>query len=257
MREQSTMSLAANIATVDAVRKEALGLTPDEVLPPDMPVMVLLDELSATVMAVAEHMPTLSTVGVTEEMALRLERYRDALRAAQAICISERSRGRSDDYISLIEEAEALREEILDCAILALRKDAEGQRRLTEISEGERLKALISDLRNLAVLLVDKRALFEAIHINVDKLAAAADQKSRALQTMLTDEDSERTLVDNSEMRDRIFVLAKDALKEIRLFAAFAFRKDKSNRRRQIFTSAFMRRKAQTGKSRAAGESQG
>ncbi|MBN2528934.1 MAG: hypothetical protein JXR76_21270 [Deltaproteobacteria bacterium] len=243
MSDQSKIALSELIAMVDKIRDVAIGLTPDAVKAPDMPVMVLLDELSNTVLAAREHMDALAAVGVTVEMVERLEQYTEGLRAAQAICIAEKSRGRSDENIAQIEAAEALREDLMAAGALALRNDIEGQRRLAEIREGEGLADLVDDLRNLAVLIKDKRALFEAIHMDVDITAAEAAEKGESLQRMLSEEDVARSLVNSKEMRDRVYTLAIDALKEIRLFAAYAFRKDKSNNRRMIFTSAYMRRR--------------
>lgn len=257
MRNQSTMSLEENITIVDGLRPEAMALTADEVVEPDIPVMVMLDELNNTVLAVAQHMAALSAVGVTDEMATQLDRYSKGLRAAQAVWIAEKSRGRGEDHVAQLEEAEALREDLLAAGTLALRNDIAGQRRLSEIREGDSLPDLVDDLNNLAVLLTDKRESFEAIHMDVDNSALQADQLSSALQQMLSTEDVAKSLSDGKETRDRIYVLAKDTLKEIRLFASFAFRKDKSNNRRQIFTSAYMRRRNRKHRSNAAAASNG
>ena len=243
MSEAAKITLKELIGVVDMVRDVAEGLTPDEVREPDMPVMVMLDELSNTVLAAKEHMAALAAVGVTEEMVARLERYTNGLRAAQAICVAERTRGRNDDNIAQVEDAETLREDLMAGATLALRNDTDGQRRVAEIREGEGLADLIDDLRNLSILITEKRSLFEAINMDVDTMATKASETSQGLQQMLSEEDVAKSLTNSKEMRDRVYTLAKDALKEIRLFAAYAFRKDKSNNRRLVFTSAYMRRK--------------
>ncbi|MBN2525544.1 MAG: hypothetical protein JXR76_04060 [Deltaproteobacteria bacterium] len=243
MNEQFNVPLSELMALVDKVRDVAEGLTPDAIARPHMPVMVMIDELSNTVLAAKEHRDALFAVGVTDEMVARLKMVADALRAAQAIFIAEKARGRSDENLAQIAAAEAFREDVLAGAALALRNDTDGQRRVAEIKEGEGLADLMDDLRNLAVLVTDKRSFFEAIRVDVDAVSAEALAKSEGLQTMLSEEDVARSMTNSKEMRDRVFTLAKDALREIRLFAAYAFRKDKSNNRRLIFTSAYMRRR--------------
>ena len=45
------------------------------------------------------------------------------------------------------------------------------------------------------------------------------------------------------ELRDRLYTLTLEPIRELRAFADFAFRKDRGNNRRFAFTSTYIRRR--------------
>ena len=132
--------------------------------------------------------------------------------------------------------------EVLENAELDISAD-EGKRRVSMIREGEGLADLVSDLNDQAVLLTDFRPRFEAIRVDVDAESQKAAKLRDDLQAALAEEDVAKTLTGYKELRDRIFTLTKRSLQELRAFASFAFRKDKTNSRRNLFTSSYIRRK--------------
>jgi hypothetical protein len=132
---------------------------------------------------------------------------------------------------------------MLSAADLALRHTQKGLDRISMIREGEGLPDLVSDLGDLALLFTDFRPEFVAIKTDVDGDAAKAAKTAFDLKTVLATEDVAKTLTGNKELRDRIYTLTARALDEVRSFATHAFRHDKTNARRNLFTSAYLRRK--------------
>ena len=63
-----------------------------------------------------------------------------------------------------------------------------------------------------------------------------------------------KTLSAAKDTRDRVFTLADDAISEIRAYAKFAFRKDRSPSRINLFTSDYNRRRNQRRRRAAARE---
>jgi hypothetical protein len=240
---ETSVTLQENMEVVESVRERAFSLPADSVKAPDMPIAVFLDELTTTALAVEEHFDALAAVGFTRQMMDSFGYYVKCLRAAQAVWNAEKSNGRTEDNIVMIEKAENVREDLISASVLALRKNIEGQRRLQVIREGDSMADLVADLQDLGVLITDARPLFEAINMNVDETAALAAKLSKDLQTALSTEDVAKSLSNSKEMRDRVFTLTKENLSEVRLFADFAFRKDKTNNRRSLFMSAYNRRK--------------
>ncbi len=250
MTELETRTLEDNIAVVDTIRETAMSLPADAVRDPDVPIPVVLDEMSTTVIATREHSEALSQVGVTPAMSDTFEKRVNCLKAAQVVWNAEKAKGRTEANIAMNDEAEEVRDDLVASAGLALRNNPGGLRRLEIIREGDSLPDLIADLQDLAVLITDARPLFEAINMDVDESSAKASRLSKDLQKTLATAEVAKTLSNSKEMRDRIYTLTKESLKEIRLFAAFAFRKDKSNNRRSLFTSAYLRRKNRKYKNR-------
>ena len=202
-----------------------------------------VDEGFAIVLAARENYDVLSKVGVTHEMIDHYEQLLFSMSSSQSIWQMERRGGRNEETAAMIEEAEQLRNYLNDAAELALRNNLEGQRRLETIREGDGIPDLVSDLDLYTLLLTEAKPLFEAICINVDEQANRAAGMRDSLRKVLAVEDVAKALSGSKEMRDRIYTLVKEKQQELRMFASFAFRGDKTNKRRGLFASSYLRKR--------------
>ncbi len=226
---------------LETVKEAAMSLPVSAVREPDMPVAVFIDEGHVAVAAAHEHQKDLTAVGLPTTTVEQLHGRLEALASAEALWRLERGYGRNEETRTVIDDATALREDVLAAADLALRKSAEGQRRLSQIREGEGLPDLVADLTDLAVLVGHASARFEAIRYPVSDKAAELTRMATALQATLANEDAGKTLGTAKELRDRVYTLALEPLTDLRAHATFAFRHDRSNNRRMGFTSAYHR----------------
>jgi len=222
----------------------ARALPVDAVREPEMPIDVFLREGRAVLAGCAEHEGALAAVGVTTEMRATADKYLSALDSTETIWQAERKgAARRTEFAKLIGEGEAVRSDILAAGDLALRKSQEGQERLSRIREGEGLPDLAMDLGECAVLLTDARSLFEAISYPVDDKAQDAARLRDAISAGLAAEDAGKTLSQAKDDRDRVYTLARESISELRAFARFAFRDDRTPARRNLFASDWVRRK--------------
>ncbi len=234
-------SLADHKTVVDAMRAELNTLPASAVAAPDMPVKAFLDEGMTAVEAAKQHLDALVRAGLSEALIITLERTVLALQSAQILWNTERGMGRSEVMSRLIEKAETVRSYLLAASDLALRNDPDALARLSAIREGEGLADLVMDLGDLAVLITDRKDLYTAVNLDPDDLAQSAAGFRNDLQSGLAEEDVAKTLSGYKDTRDRCFVLAKQALQEVRAFAKFAFRDDTTNVRRGLFFSTYTR----------------
>ena len=224
----------------------ASALPTDAVKEPDIPVDVFLREAKTANMGCVEHKDALTAVGATQEMFDTAVVYVDALDSSETIWQAERKgAARREKFTSIIEEAEGVRTDALNAGELALRKSQEGQERMSRIREDDGLEDLASDMGDVAALLVDARHLFEAINYPVDETSTRAAELRDLIRKNLSTEDVGKTLSAAKDTRDRVFTLADEAITEIRSFAKFAFRKDRSPSRKNLFVSGYSRRKNQ------------
>jgi hypothetical protein len=254
MERTKPTSIKDHQQVVETLRKEAEALGAGEFGEPDVPIKVFIDELRTTLLATEQHFSSLAAVGYTEAMAAILEWRAAALESVQTLWSAERRGGRSEAVASLIEGAEEVRGDLLSASDLALRHSDAGRHRVSAIREGEGLADLVFDLNDLAALLTDFRAEFEAIKLDVDAEAERAARARDDLKRALAEEDVAKTLTGYKELRDRIFALTKRSLDETRAFAAFAFRKDKTSQRRHLFTSAYNRRRNRRNRGKGTAE---
>ena len=252
--EHRDISIDDHMAVIAAVQTEAYALPQELVRQPDIPVPVFLDEGLAMVVAGREHFPALEAVGLVYQQIDRMERFLLTLRSTQAVWNTERRNGRDDKTAALIEKGKRLCGKLLAAGRLALRNDAEGCRRLSLISEGDSLPDVVSDLTDFSILLTDEPEAFAAIKMDVAVQAAEAAAMRDELQQALAAEDTTRSLDMAKEMRDRVFALCKLSVTELRMFADYAFRDDKNNRRRHLFSSSYMRSRNRKKARKAAAE---
>lgn len=229
-------------ARVQQLMPVAMGLPADSLREPDMPVSHFLDESHGYVAAAREHKKDLMAVGMPEPLIDELELRIQALQQQQTAWNTEQDKGRSEDMKKLIADAEALRGDSLAACDLALRNHADGQRRVSNIREGEGLPDLVADQHDLALLLMDTAPLFTAVKLDPHKMSAQHKEMAGKLEAGLSQEEAQKSVSTAKELRDRLYTLCLEPIREIRAFADFAFRKDRGNNRRFAFTSAYMRR---------------
>ena len=100
----------------------------------------------------------------------------------------------------------------------------------------------MADQLDLAQLVRDASPQFAAIRMDPVDLATRLEQTGKQLQEGLSQEEAQKSLSNTKELRDRFYTLCLEPLREMRAFADFAFRKDRSNNRRFAYTSAYKRR---------------
>ena len=233
----------------------ASALPADSVKEPDIPVDVFLREAKTVNTGCVEHKDALVALGVTQEMFDTAVVYVDALDSAETIWQAERKgAARREKFAAIIDEAEEVRTDALDAGELALRKSQEGKERMSRIREDDGLEDLASDMGDVAALLTDARHLFEAINYPVDETSTRTAELRDLIRKNLSAEDVGKTLSAAKDTRDRVFTLADEAISEIRSYAKFAFRKDRSPSRKNLFTSDYNRRRNQRRRRAAAQE---
>jgi hypothetical protein len=252
MAENRPRTLEEHQAVVAKVADLAEALPTDAIRELDMPIATSIDEWLAVILAARENYEPLSKVGVTHAMIDHFEKLVFSLSSGQTIWQMERRGGRNEETAAMIDEAEKLRNYLTDAAELALRNNLEGQRRLATIREGDGIPDMVSDLDLFTLLLTEARPLFKAICINSDEQANKAAGMRDSLRKGLAEEDIAKALSGSKEMRDRIYTLAKEKQQEIRMFASFAFRGDKTNKRRGLFASSYLRKRDRRARAKAA-----
>jgi hypothetical protein len=206
-----------------------------------MPIKTFIEEGLTMAAAARNYASDLNRVGAPPELADHLEVLLTALSSAQARWNVERRGGRDEETIVIIAAARALAEDLLAAGDLALRDDRQGQRNLAGIREREGIPDLIADLTDLAVLLTEKKPLFEAIHLDVETQSRQAAAMREKLQTAHAEESVNKGQTMDREIRDRIYTLAVETAEELRAYGTYAFKKDKTDKRGVLFTSDYSR----------------
>lgn len=211
---------------LDKLRPELARLSPDEVVPPPIPVDRLVGEANALAKVAASELAKLVKVGLDKKLALGLAQRAQALAEAQAIHLLHRGGARrSDEDAALEVSAVKLRADMVADARFALRRDAKVQEALTAIQEGAGLDDLVQDLRALSELFRGHGPLLKKVGV---------DPKQRAKEATATAERVERALADRRagspddaaerDVRDRAAVLLVRAMSEVRAAGIYAFR---------------------------------
>ena len=240
----STRNSAEHVAAVYVALQLADALPSESIKPPNGSVEELLRDARQLAAATRAHEADLIARGLSPMMAGTLEARADALSQTQALWMADRRKGlRKESTAALIAEAEEARADVLAIADLALRRSRDGLARLANIREGEGLADLAADLRDLSVLVADAEDAFAGVNEDADLLADRLKKLGKKLADALDDEDGGRVVSSSKDRRDRLVVLVKDAIEEVRAYARVAFRKDGSNERRGAFTTVAARRK--------------
>jgi hypothetical protein len=250
MDSVTAVSIEEHLQVMQGIKERAEAIAEEDVLEPELPVMIFIKEVGIAASGAREHFLDLAKVGFKESMIQTLEADLAALSSAQALWNTERRGGRSEAAQQIVDECEECRLDLLSASDLALRKQAAGQRRISLIREGEGLADLIADLKDLALLITDFKALFLEINLDVDQAPKQAVQLAGDLQNVLSTEKVGKTLTGYKALRDRCYTLTKESLEEVRSFAARAFRKDKTDTRKNLFTSAYLRRQNRLARNR-------
>ncbi len=240
----STRNSAEHVAAVYVALQLADALPSESLKPPDGSVEELLRDARQIAAAARAHEAELVARGLSPTMAGVLEARADALSQTQALWMADRRKGlRKESTAALIAEAEEARADVLAVADLALRRSRDGLGRLANIREGEGLADLAADLRDLAGLVSDAEDAFALVNEDAVLVSDRLKKLGKKLSDALADEDGGRVVSSSRDRRDRLVVLVRDALEEVRAYARVAFRKDFTNERRGAFTSVAARRR--------------
>jgi hypothetical protein len=231
-------STPAHEARIDRARALARALPSQAVHEPVRRTADLLRDARSVASACRLHAAALAARGLPAQAADDLVARADALSQAQALWLADRRSGlRTEATAALLADADALRDEAVAIAALALRKSRDGQERLASLRDGEGIADLIRDLVDLAALARDAADAFEDINEDPAALHARLTKTCRKLDAALAAADAGHVVSSAKDLRDRLAVLVEDSLDEIRAFAAVAFRADGDNARRGAFAS--------------------
>ena len=226
----------------DELKPLALALPASAVRSPEMPIDKFIAEGRGYVVAGREQQDALFAIGMPEDLIDLFDWRLSGLQAAEEFWGRTRNKGRNESGLAIIQDAYDLRGEALAMSDLALRNSLDGQRRLANIREGEGLADLVADLFDLSLLIRDAEELYRAIKVETTEWSDRLARTAKSLQDMQSKEHAEKTLSIDKELRDRFYTLCIEPLREMRAFAAYAFRKDKSTKNlRFIFSSAYQR----------------
>ncbi|MDP2343386.1 MAG: hypothetical protein Q8O67_20680 [Deltaproteobacteria bacterium] len=240
----SSRNSAEHHAAVFVALQLADALPSESVKAPDASVEELLRDARQLAAATREHQDELIARGLAPNMAATLEARADALSQTQALWMADRRKGlRKESTAALIAEAEEARRDALAIADLALRRSRDGLARLANIREGEGLADLAADLRDLSALVSDAGDAFALVNEDADVLSDRLKKLGKKLTEALASEDAGRVVSSSKDRRDRLVVLVKDAIEEVRAYARVVFRKDSTNERRGAFITVAARRK--------------
>jgi hypothetical protein len=229
-------STPAHEARIEAALALARALPAAALVEPSRRTSDLLRDARTIAAACRTHAAALLARGLPRHAADDLVARADALSQAQALWLADRRGGlRAESTAVLLADADALRDEVIALAGLALRRSRDGLERLASLRDGEGIAELIADLRDLAALARDAAAAFEDIHEDPATLETRLLSTSRKLAAALAADDAGHVVSSAKDLRDRLAVLVEDAIDEIRAFAAVAFRTDADNTRRGAF----------------------
>jgi hypothetical protein len=231
-------STPAHEARIDRARALARALPAVAVHEPVRRTTDLLRDARSVAAACRVHGAGLAARGLPAHAADDLVARADALSQAQALWLADRRSGlRAEATAVLLADADALRDDAIAVAALALRKSRDGQERLASLRDGEGIADLIADLVDLAALARDAADAFEDVNEDPAALESRLLKTARKLDAALSNADAGHVVSSAKDLRDRLAVLVEDALDEVRAFAAVAFRADADNVRRGAFAA--------------------
>lgn len=231
-------STPAHEARIDRARALARALPAAAVHEPSRRTADLLRDARSVASACRLHAAALAARGLPAHAADDLVARADALSQAQALWLADRRSGlRTESTALVLADADALRDEAIAVAGLALRKSRDGQERLASLRDGEGIADLIADLADLAALARDAADAFEDVNEDPAALEARLLKACKKVESALATSDAGHVVSSAKDLRDRLAVLVEDSLDEIRAFAAVAFRADGDNARRGAFAS--------------------
>ncbi len=168
----------------------------------------------------------------------------DELVSAQAHWGAARTFGIADaEFPGKVARLEFLRDETLLQGDFYL-KDAEDQKRLDKIREGDGLDDLVQDARQLSALIRPKRALIKDPTFKtewLDEAVALADEVEKATSERKADGAAENASQNARQLRDRTVAQLQKHMREIRKYGRHAYRKEPAMLR--AFQSEYLRRK--------------
>lgn len=210
-----------------ALRGELQAIAAGEVKPPPIPADRLFGEAAALADTAARHADELASAGLDRALVKGLAVRAQAFSEAQAHLLNVRGLKRSEAEVALEERGVELRADLVAAGRFALRDNADAQKVLDLVQEGEGLDDLVQDLKTLAVF-VDKHRDALA-RIGVEPPAAAA--RARKIASELGAHLAGRRAVDGDEaaaldMRNRASTYLWAAMVEVRAAGAYVFRKD-------------------------------
>jgi len=231
-------STPRHLRSIDHAVAIAMALPGHLVRRPSAPVEALLRDARTVSAAAREHLAALVARGMGEGAADELVARADALSQAQAMWLTDRSRGLCKDASSLLlREAEGLLADAVAVLTLALRKSREGQERLASLSGGEGILELVDDLKRTAALVRAADDALFAINEDAASLAKELDRARKRVESAVIDDEAASIVSPSKDSRDRLAVLVEDAIDEVRAFAFVAFRADPTTARRGAFAT--------------------
>jgi hypothetical protein len=222
------MSNAENLAScMDAI----LAIPTDQVLEPNIPVDVFVQEAENLVHWSKDDLPLLKNAGINAQKINDLNARAGACREAQSLWVKDR-RSVKDAQRQWNEESPAaydLRDELLHTYRYAFRTDEKLLGRVAEIADGAGNADMVQDLNDLAVLGRENLPLLNAINFDATRLDTATTLSSEMGDLLAASNGDKASNNDSKVLRDRAYTYLKELMDEVRACGKYLFWK-KPNR---------------------------
>ena len=216
------MSNAENLAScMDAL----LAISNDQVLDPNIPIDVFVQEAENLAHWSKEDLPLLKNAGINAQKIDDLNTRAGACREAQSLWVKDR-RSVKDAQRQWNEESPAaydLRDELLHTYRYAFRDNEALLGRVSEIADGSGNDDMIQDLNDLAVLGRENLPLLNAINFDATKLDTAATLADAMGDLLAAANGDKASSNDSKVLRDRAYTYLKELMDEIRACGKYLF----------------------------------
>jgi hypothetical protein len=215
---------------LERTEDERAELPASEVREPYMPHAVFQEEAGAMIAEIERNdtlRERLYKTRVTPAKVGRAKLLLAALMLAQRAWSRVRAGRDAQELVDAVEQAEALRADILEAVDYDLKGDRVAEGRIAAIREGEGVPDLIDDLGDLRVLLADHEAVMRADELfDYDQTLRDIDDVLAIISPLRSDKVFDAERVRAKDTRDRAWTLAIAAVRELREGGRRAFSKD-------------------------------
>lgn len=215
----------SSISDYQDLLPEIQAIEPQEVLTPNVPVKVFVQEAEDLWHWCIDDQEALTRAGLNWEFVTSLPTRAGACREAQSLWTKERKliQQAEQDWKNEAPIAFELRNSLLHNFRFAFRKNAELMASLDEIAQGDSNADMVQDLNDLSVLGKANPDLLTAINFDLTQLDTAATTSDRMGDLLGATNGERKENSPTMDIRDRAFTYLKEAVDEIRDHGKFVF----------------------------------
>lgn len=236
----------SSTADYNQLLPEIQAITPENVLTPNMPVDVFVQEAENLYHWSFDDWTPLTSAGLNGNLINLLPVRAGACREAQSLWIKERNI-RKEAEQSWKDQAPAaydLRDQLIHAFRYAFRKQEGLLARVEEIAMGDSNSDMVQDLNDLSILGKANLDLVTLVGITLVTLNNAADVADRMGDILGATNGERQTDSEAMIIRDKAFTLLKQAVDEVRECGKFVFWRNPD--RLKGYTSDYWQRKNTT-----------